>query len=126
MSTLTMRDNWPNWKKILVIAALLVPALAWVVFSEGTTLPVFLLCLAYGLGVSALGGYWLADRTWLLVPLLAMGLFLTFAIPAAAIGEIGGETPFSMIVEAPFWAGAPAFIGALVGAALRTLHDRPR
>ncbi len=120
MSAFSLHDDWPTWQKVAIVAALLVPVMAWVVFGDGSYFPLF---LAYGLGVCALGGYWLGGLTWLLVPLLAMGTFLALAIPMAWRGQLGDETAFSMLLESPFWAGLPALVGSLVGVALRWLSE---
>ena len=103
------------------MAALLVPVLAWLVFGDGRYFTVFLI---YGLGVCALGGYWLGDRTWPLVPLLAMGAFLALALPTARLGRLGEELPLSLLLASPFWAGLPALVGSLIGVALRRLAVR--
>ena len=120
MNTIDSLVDWPVWRKLAVIAALMVPVMLWVLLSDGQW---FTLVLAYGIGVSALGGFWLGGWAWLLVPLLAMAVELVFAIPATMRDPGGGETPFSVILEAPFWTGAPAFAGALIGALVRWFAD---
>ena len=50
---------------------------------------------------------------------LVLGVELVFAIPATLLDPTGGETPISVILEAPFWTGAPAFVGAMIGAVVR-------
>jgi hypothetical protein len=99
---------------------LLVPVMFWVLFSDGRY---YSLVLAYGVGICALGGFWLGGRKWLLVPLLAMAVELIFAIPATIGDPTGGETPISVILEAPFWTGLPAFVGASIGALVRRWYD---
>lgn len=121
MRPLDTLDNWPTWAKALVIAALLVPVMLWVIFTGGGP-DGFPLVLAYGLVVSALGGFVLGGWKWLLVPLLAMGVELVFAIPATLLGPGGGETPISVILEAPFWTGIPALFGAGIGTTVRWLY----
>ena len=113
-------DRWPTWAKCLAIAVLMVPVMLWVLFTDGEAFP---LVLAYGLGVSALGGFALGGWKWLLVPVLAMAVELAFAIPATLLDPGGGETPVSVILEAPFWTGLPALIGAAIGVAARWGYD---
>lgn len=134
MNAFSRLDNWPTWRKILVIAALMAPVMLWVLLTNGRAVPfvppevlslLFLPVAAYGFGVCALGGYWLGGRVrWLLVPLLAMGIELAFAIPMTLADPTGGETPFSVVLEAPFWTGAPALVGAMLGAAARWFQER--
>lgn len=92
----------------------------WLLLTDGGYFP---LVLAYGLAACAFGGFWLGGLRWLLVPPLAMGVELLFAIPATLIAPGGGETPFSVILEAPFWTGFPALLGAAIGAATRWARD---
>lgn len=120
MNAFGIRDEWPIWRKILVIAALVVPVMLWVLLTDGQYFP---LVLAYGLGICALGGYWLGGRWWL-VPPLAMGVELVFAIPATVADPTDGETPVSVVLEAPFWTGAPALVGATLGATTRWFQGR--
>jgi hypothetical protein len=115
-------DHWPLWAKCLAIATLMAPVMLWVLLTSGGG-GSFPLVLAYGLGVSALGGFVLGGWKWLLVPLLAMAVELAFAIPATLLEPGGGETPVSVILEAPFWTGIPALVGAAIGVAARRLSD---
>ena len=120
MNIRNARVDWTVWRKLIVIAALMTPVMLWALFSNGQF---FTLVLAYGIGISALGGFWLGGWKWLLVPVLAMGVELAFAIPATMLDPTGGETPVSVILEAPFWTGVPAFVGAMIGAVVRWLAD---
>ena len=119
MMTLRMIEGWPTWKKLILLAALMVPVMLWAVLT--TTGGLFVVVLVYGVGVCALGGYLLRGWTWLLVPLLAMAVELAFAVPATMLDSSGGETPFSVVLEAPFWTGMPALFGAVIGVAMRWL-----
>jgi hypothetical protein len=67
------------------------------------------------MGLCAIGGYWLGGR-WFLVPLVAMAVEIAIAAPITLLAPDGGETPISVVLEAPFWTGMPAFLGALLGA----------
>jgi hypothetical protein len=114
------RVDWPAWRKLVVIAVLMAPVMLWVLFSNGQ---LFTLVLAYGIGISGLGSFWLGGWKWLLVPVLAMGVELIFAIPATMLDPSSGETPISVILETPSWTGAPAFVGAMIGAVVRWFAD---
>ena len=48
-------------------------------------------------------------------PFLAMLVELAWAIPASLRYPHAIETPLSLVLEAPFWTGIPACIGAGVG-----------
>ncbi len=111
-------DRWSLRARLLVIAglsALVIPGVL--------SLPdAFLFFLGLGMGVSAIAGYWLGAR-WFLVPLVAMGVEIAIAIPLTLLNP-DGETPVSVVLEAPFWTGMPALVGAIVGGAMRALVQR--
>jgi hypothetical protein len=44
-----------------------------------------------------------------------MLVFIVLAIPMVIQDPGTGETPFSIVLESPFWAGMPALTGALFG-----------
>ena len=117
-------DTWPVWRKLLVAAGLTAVVIPGVLLIPDA----FLLFLTLGLIVCALAGYWLGMPACLLVPLVAMGVEILIGIPATLM-QPGGETPVSVILEAPFWTGVPSLIGALIGASLRarlwTAADAP-
>ena len=93
---------------LTIVAVLLVPP------------DLFLVILAIGIGFSAIAGYWLGAR-WFLVPLVAMAAEIVIAVPATLLDPTGGETPISVVLEAPFWTGLPAFVGALCGGLIRSI-----
>jgi hypothetical protein len=84
---------------------------------------VFLVIAGLGIAVSGIAGYWLGAR-WLLVPLVVMGVEIVIAVPATLLAPGGGETPISVVLEAPFWTGLPAFVGALGGGIVRAVVER--
>jgi hypothetical protein len=68
-----------------------------------------------GMVLCALATFWLGNWKWTLIPLLAMLLEIAFAVPATMRAPNAGETPISVVLESPFWAGLPTLIGAGVG-----------
>jgi hypothetical protein len=50
--------------------------------------------------LSAIAGYWLGAR-WFLVPLVVMGVEIVIAVPVTLLAPTGGETPISVVLEAP-------------------------
>jgi hypothetical protein len=66
------------------------------------------------MGLSAIAGYCVGAH-WFLVPLVAMGIEIIITVPGTPLAPTGGETPMNVVLEAPFWTGLPAFVGALFG-----------
>jgi hypothetical protein len=112
--------NCPLRFRLATIAVLSASAIVAVLQSPSE---VFFFVLALGMAFSALGGYWLGAR-WFLVPLVAMAVEIAIAVPITLIAPYAGETPISVVLEAPFWTGMPAFIGALFGAAIHFVVDQ--
>lgn len=79
----------------------------------------FLAALALGLAACGLAGYWLGSWKWIFIPLLAMLAEIIFAIPLSLLDPQPVETPISIVLEAPFWTGLPALIGAGAGYLIR-------
>lgn len=115
MRWLETLDAWAVWKKLLVTAVLIAAVILGVLVADPDA---FLFFLPLGFAVCALAGYWLGPHAWFLVPLVAMGVEIAIGIPATILHP-GGETPISVILEAPFWTGIPSLIGALIGGAVR-------
>jgi hypothetical protein len=63
----------------------------------------------------AAAAYWLGNWKWIFIPLLTMLVEIACAVPAVMRAPQGGETPISIVLEAPFWTGIPALIGAGTG-----------
>ena len=120
MKALETLDGWPVWRKLLVIAASVAGAIAGVLLSVPDAFPFFLIL---GLIVCVVAGFWLGPRAWFLVPLVAIGIEILIGVPTTVLYP-DGETPISVVLEAPFWAGIPSLVGALIGAGLRALIDR--
>jgi hypothetical protein len=62
--------------------------------------------------------------TWFLVPLVVIGVEVVIGIPTTRLDPTAGETPISVVLEAPFWTGMPALFGALVGGIVRLVVER--
>lgn len=106
--------------KLLTIAGLSVLAIAGVLLGPPD---MFLVIAGLGMAVSAIGGYWLGAR-WFLVPLVVMGVEIVIGVPTTLLDPTAGETPISVVLEAPSWTGLPAFDGALVGGIVRLVVER--
>jgi hypothetical protein len=122
MKTFYALAMWPLRAKLLTIAGLSVLAIAGVLLGPPD---MFLFVLAAGMGLSAIAGYWVGAR-WFLVPLVAMGVEIIIAVPATLLAPTGGETPISVVLEAPFWTGLPAFVGALFGGVIHLVVEQFR
>jgi hypothetical protein len=107
--------NHHDWVKLALMTLLM---FVFMLLAVTETIP-FLLALILGVVLCVGAGYWLGNRKWLLIPLLAMLVEITVAIPTVIGATNPEETPFSIILEAPFWTGIPALVGAGVGYALR-------
>jgi hypothetical protein len=122
MKTFHALAMWNLWHKLIAIAGLTALAITCVLVGPPET---FLVVLAIGIGVSTIGGYCLGAR-WFLVPLVAMAVEIVIAVPATLLDPTGGETPISVVLEAPFWTGIPTFLGALLGGITRYIVDKQR
>ena len=49
MNMVDVHDDWPIWRKLASVVVLLLPVMAWMIFSDGRYFPLF---VTYGLGVS--------------------------------------------------------------------------
>ena len=119
MKQLEQLDGWPIRGKLLVTAGVVTVVIAGVLLYPEACL----FFVALGLVGSIVAGYWLGSRSWFLVPIVAMGIEIAIGIPATLVHP-DGETPISVVLEAPFWTGVPSLIGALIGGALRAVVDR--
>lgn len=111
MTTLFTWANHNDARKLVLFTLTMLPLMLIGVVSEDGFLPIILL-EAVLCGYMA---YWLGNWKWLFLPLLAMGVEIVCLLPGAMQGSGAGETPFSIILEAPFWAGIPTLIGASIG-----------
>ena len=126
MKTFHALAMWPLRAKLLTIAGLSALAIAGALLGPPD---MFLIVVGLGMAVSAIGGYWLGAR-WFLVPLVVMGVEIVIGVPATLLDPTAGETPISVVLEAPFWTGLPAIVGALVGGIVRLVveqfHGKPQ
>ena len=119
--------HWANqhdWAKLLLMSLALVVIMI-LVQAVGENVLVLALMLS-GIALCGVVAYWLGNRKWILIPLLAMLVFIILAVPAVMIFPGSGETPFSMVIESPFWAGLPALIGAGAGMGIHKLVQARR
>jgi hypothetical protein len=89
----------------------MIPLMLLAVSSSDLLVSVMLL----GMVLCGYAAYWLGNWKWLLIPVLAMLVEIACAVPLAIQDQTGGETPMSILLEAPFWTGLPTMIGASVG-----------
>jgi hypothetical protein len=120
MKTFHALAIWPLRAKLLTVAALSALVVAGVLLATPDT---FFFVLALGIAFSAVCGYWLGAR-WFLVPLVAMVVEIAIAVPLTLFNPSGGETPISVVLEAPFWTGVPALVGALIGSVTRFVVEQ--
>lgn len=105
--------------KLLLIALAMVPVL--LVFFLGTGPESARVALLGGLAICGCGAYWLGNGKWALIPLVVMLLGIVVAIPVSLADPSLGESPLSIILEAPIWTGIPALMGAAAGHVIRRL-----
>jgi hypothetical protein len=122
MKTFHALAMWPLRAKLLTIAGLSALAIAGALLGPPDMF-MFLVIAGLGMAVSAIGGYWLGAR-WFLVPLVVMGVEIVIGVPATLLDPTAGETPIGVVLEAPFWTGLPVFVGALVGGIVRLVVER--
>jgi hypothetical protein len=120
MKWLRALDSWALRGKLLVTAGLTAPVIVALFLADEQGFP---LVAVLGLTLWALAGFWIGTPAFLLVPLVAMAVEIAIGIPATLIHPVG-ESPVSVILEAPFWAGVPSLIAASIGGALRFLASR--
>lgn len=99
--------------KLLMVGLVAIPVLFLAIFGPGDSSGI--LALLAGVGFCGVGGYWLGNWKWILIPLVVMLVEIVIAIPLSLADPNAMETPISIILEAPFWTGIPALIGAGAG-----------
>ena len=119
MKLLRELDSWRLRDKLLVTAALTAPVMVALFVTDENG---FVFVAIAGLIVWGLAGFWVGAPACFVLPLVAMAVEIAIFIPATLIHPVE-ETPFSVVVEAPFWAGAPSLIAATIGGALRFLAN---
>jgi hypothetical protein len=112
MNAVAMWANRHDYAKLILITLAMIPVML-VVVATADDLSWFLVLA--GMALCAVAAYWLGNWKWILIPVLAMLVEIVCAVPAVMRDPNAGETPISIVLEAPFWTGLPALIGAGVG-----------
>jgi hypothetical protein len=99
--------------KLLIIGLATIPVFLLVILASDNRL--FAVVALAGMACWGVGGYWLGNWKWLLIPLVAILVEIVCAIPVSLATPTAGETPVSIVLESWFWAGLPALIGAGAG-----------
>lgn len=102
-------------RKLIVIGLVMVPLMLAAISSDDMLVAIMLL----GIVLCGYAAYWLGNWKWIFIPVLAMLVEIVCAIPLVMRNQSGGETPISIVLEAPFWTGLPTLIGAGVGYAVK-------
>jgi ABC-type proline/glycine betaine transport system permease subunit len=111
-----------DWAKLLLFVptALLIMILGAVVLAVADS---WIVIVGFGgMVLCGMFGYWLGNWKWLVIPVLAILAELMVAIPLALAAPNAVEGPVSIVLEAPFVIGFPAWLGAGVGCAVRILR----
>jgi hypothetical protein len=114
MQTVTMWANHHDYAKLILITLAMMLFMLIVLASLLANCAGMPLLLA-GMVLCGYAGYWLGNWKWILIPLLAILMEIAVFVPVVMRDPSGGETPISVVVEAPFWTGLPALIGASTG-----------
>lgn len=101
---------------LVALAFLLVMPL---LIASGNSQNTAIVGLILGLCLCGVAGYWVGNWKWIVIPLLAMLAEIVYAIPLTMQDPGGIESPVSVVLEAPFWTGLPALIGAGAGYLIR-------
>ena len=114
MDSLTRWINRHDGLKLALLVLAMVPVMLVAIGASDNLDPLMGIWLL-GVALCAAGGYWLGNWKWVLIPLLAMLVEIALAIPASLRDPNALETPLSIVLEAPFWTGIPALLGAAIG-----------
>lgn len=114
MTTISTWVNRHDSVKLMLITLAMIPSMFVAVSSSNDPDPMLFIRLA-GVTFCGVAAYWLGNWKWILIPVLAMLVEIAWAIPASLGDPNAMETPLSIVLEAPFWTGIPALIGAGVG-----------
>jgi hypothetical protein len=122
MNTVALWTNRHDYAKLILITLVMIPvifvavaAAAPDVFGSAVSPDLFAPVVLAGMALCAVAAYWLGNRKWIFIPLLAMLVEIAIAIPVTMRDPNAVETPVSVVLEAPFWTGIPTFIGAGMG-----------
>lgn len=118
MAGITRWVNYHDSVKLILITLAMVPAMLMIVpNSDNSSLfPAFVLV---GVAFCGIVAYWLGNWKWICIPLIAMLVEIAVAVPIALRDPQALETPMSIVLEAPFWTGLPALLGAGIGYAIK-------
>ena len=111
-----MWANRHDYAKLILTTLVMIPLMLMVV-TTADNLNWFLVLA--GVALCAVAAYWIGNWKWIFIPVLAMLVEIVCAVPTVMRDPNAGETPISIILEAPFWTGLPALIGAGVGYLLK-------
>jgi hypothetical protein len=122
MNTVAMWTNRHDYAKLILITLVMIPVMLVAVaaaspdvFGSVVSPDLFGPVVLAGMALCAVAAYWLGNWKWIFIPLLAMLVEIVLAVPVSLRDPNAGETPISIVLEAPFWTGIPTFIGAGVG-----------
>jgi ABC-type proline/glycine betaine transport system permease subunit len=123
MEALLQWASQHDWRKLLLFVptALLIMILGAVVMALADSWIVIV--GVGGMVVCGMFGYWLGSWKWLFIPVLAMLAEIMVALPLILAAPGAVEGPVSVVLEAPFVIGFPAWLGAGVGCAVRILRN---
>lgn len=119
--------RWANshdWVKLGLFTLLMFPVMLLAGVAGGT--PLFWTVVVVGVLLCGAFAYWIGNPRWLFIPLLAILVFIALAVPMVLQEPGAGETPFSIVLESPFWAGLPALTGAVFGYVIYASRHAPR
>jgi hypothetical protein len=122
MHTIAVWANRHDYAKLILITLVMMPVMFVAVAAASSASDpsvaspdLFLPIVLGGMVLSGIAAFWLGNWKWIFIPLLAMLVEIAFAVPATMRTPDAGETPISVVLESPFWAGVPTLIGAGVG-----------
>ena len=133
MHTVALWAKGHDYAKLILITLVMLPVMFVAVaaaspdlFSSTVSPDLFGPVVLAGMALCGVAAFWLGNWKWILIPLLAMLVEIAFAVPVTLRVPNAGETPISVVLEAPFWAGIPTLIGAGVGYLCRRGYDWSR
>lgn len=104
--------------KLVLITLAMIPAMLVIIPNSDSSI-LFPFVTLIGIPFCGVVAYWLGNWKWICIPLIAMLVEIIVAIPIALRDPEALETPMSIVLEAPFWTGLPALLGAGFGYALK-------
>jgi hypothetical protein len=133
MHTVAVWANRHDYAKLILITLVMIPVMFVAVaaaspelFSSTVSPELFGPVVLGGMALCGVAAFWLGNWKWILIPLLAMLVEIAFAVPVTMRVPNAVETPISVVLESPFWAGIPTLIGAGVGYLVKRAYDWSR